>query len=435
MNNRLIVYSLALIAVFIAGTKPPGLPHSIQPGTIVSLALLPVWLPHVRRYVGGIAIPVGAVVTAFAGAMLAWYTATHTLHVIASDALSVYIVRLAGLALILPLLLWARETIGAGLVGASYGLGLLATNMLGIPDSNNPWKFELSIPLTIIVLGILHRKGVFVSVGALFALAIVGAVNDSRSYAGLAAFTALLLLVDRLRRVGGKTWNRLGMALVVLGAAAALYYAATELLVQGVLGEEIATRTQTQLDQSGNLIVGGRPEWAATLKLATIYPFGLGAGIVPMGSDTETVKNALASVGIPTYIGYVEHYMTAGSFRLHSITADLWMGSGLVGLAYALLMLWMLGYIVVTRVARTGVTALRGYLLVNCAWFLLFGPLYTDLPFLALAFGLTLVDKNTLRTSGPHPVEPNEHDETDEPDTTTPELLHVNQQTPTPPAN
>lgn len=395
MTLRQLVIAVAWVTAFVAGTRP-GLQYGLQPGLLFAVALVPLWLPMLTRYVGAVAITALGVLTMVSSTVLAWHTSTYSLHTISNNVALTFWLRIVALIMILGVLLWVRDQIGTGATAVSYGLGMLLTNLSGIAGSANVWKFQLSVPLTLIVLGALHRRGLVLNLLALTVFTGIGAVCDSRSYSGLAFITALILLFERLRHSSNRSWNRFGLVLITSAGAVGAYFAATSLLVKGILGEEIATRTETQINQSGNLISGGRPEWAATTRLMEQKPFGFGAGVVPTGNDITTVKEGLAAMGVPTYIGYVENYMTANGFKLHSIVADLWASGGIVGLVFAITLMGIITYSLITHIARTGVTALLGYLTTTALWYIMFGPLYSDLPFISVVLALVLIPRKEL---------------------------------------
>src|SRR5690606_37117394 len=99
------------------------------------------------------------------------------------------------------------------------------------------------------------------------------------------------------------------------------------LLTGGYLGSEAQERTTQQIETSGSLLIGGRPEFAATRHLVESRPEGFGLGVVPAWEDIRTARHGLAEVNVelePVRL----RYMFGGQFRLHSIAADLWAACG-----------------------------------------------------------------------------------------------------------
>jgi hypothetical protein len=168
------------------------------------------------------------------------------------------------------------------------------------------------------------------------------------------------------------------------------YWALSELLLSGVAGAEVQARTAAQINQSGSLLLGGRPEWTATWTLMRAHPLGFGLGTIPSPADVQLAKQGMAVARIPTAEGYIEHYMLARRFELHSVIADLWSNFGPVGVLLGLGMVALLLTRLVVLFHRRQATALLCFLALTGTWFLSFGPLPSDLPYVALALGLLL---------------------------------------------
>jgi hypothetical protein len=188
--------------------------------------------------------------------------------------------------------------------------------------------------------------------------------------------------------VRGAWWGRTTLALG-LGAVGA-YAAFSELLLSGLAGAEVQQRTATQIEQSGSLLLGGRPEWTATWALMQQHPFGFGLGAVPSASDVAVAKEGMSIANIPTAEGYIENFMFAGRFELHSIVADLWSNLGVLGLLLGLTMAGLLVQRLSVALQRRQASALACFLGLNALWALAFGPLPTDVLVVALALGVLL---------------------------------------------
>ncbi|MFP3393593.1 hypothetical protein SB782_33000, partial [Brevibacillus sp. SIMBA_076] len=88
-----------------------------------------------------------------------------------------------------------------------------------------------------------------------------------------------VLVVCQLRPTSNT--KRASTARVLLGlllVAGIAYNVGQSLIVDGALGEATQQRTIAQINTSGSLILGGRPELAATAALMQHYPFGFGSG-------------------------------------------------------------------------------------------------------------------------------------------------------------
>lgn len=397
------VLPFAMLCVFICGLRPP-FRFGIQPAMLVAVAMLPVWAPYLAKYRLIRWYAVASVVAVFWGAALAQITASGPVYSINQDAAISIALRVFTAVGAVGVMLWARSLMHIGTVAACFGAGMLVTNAAKIAGSANPWKFELSFPVTLIILGLISRSPRLPLVlGVCGMLAVIGAANDSRSYAGFVALTGAIVLGSRLRQLTGKRWNRMAVACLAIFGAYLAYVIGETLLVDGALGAEAALRTQEQLDQSGNLLIGGRPEWMATFNLAQVHPWGVGMGIMPVQDDVVEASEGLISIGIATYRGYVDNYMMAGQFNLHSIVADLWINLGMAGLVLGLTILWTFLHALVTGVSRNAVTPITGFALLMGCWNMCFGPLFSNMPDVAVCLAIVAVPLATRKRKKPLP--------------------------------
>lgn len=381
------------------------LPMATTSGLVVTVLLLPVWLPVLRRYRGGVPLAVLVVVGLVCGLLLARRAAGgHGFAPLEAAATAGAV--LTGLGTV-GLLLWARTVLPVRPLATAFGVGMLVHGLLRISGSANPFKFELSLPLTIIVLSLaLGRRRPGASVTALGVLGLLNIVNDARSaFAFCLAAAGLVLWQARPTSRTGRAvrWGR--GALLVGTAGATAYALLTDLLLSGALGSGLQARTATQVAQSGSLLLSGRPEWTATWALMREQPMGFGLGTVPSPADVQVAEAGLAVVNDPTAEGYLHNYLLAGRFELHSVVADLWTNLGPVGLVLGLTMAGLLGVSAATLLARRRASALVCFLVPTALWFLAFGPLPTDLDVISLALGVALLPREgtVAEASGPDP--------------------------------
>jgi hypothetical protein len=380
----------------------------------VALILLPLWVGELRRYRGGVVLLLGGVAAAVSGL---WLTAAmaddhQTGQGVAIGATIVLLGPLVSVACIV----WTRTVLTPSHIIVFYGLGLLVRAVIAGPGGtaymSNVWKFQYSVPLTVILLGLaLATRRRWIEVAVVAALAAVSILNDSRSMFAILLLT--LCLVAWQMRSAGKS-RKASTARVIIGigiAAAFVFNIGQALLLDGVFGAETQSRTVAQLDQSGSILLGGRPELAATAALFLHQPSGYGSGTYASLSDVLVAKTGMASIGYDPNNGYVERFMFGTGFEVHSTIGDLWVRFGLIGLALAGLIAWLTIYGLGHGIARRNASAVVIFLGVRTCWDLFFSPLYSSVPTLTLFLGLALILK--VGTDGPpagrHPVLASEH--------------------------
>jgi capsular polysaccharide biosynthesis protein len=371
------------------------LPFALSSGLLVAAALLPLWAPALRRHVGGPLLAVLAGLALAAGVLLSWLaSADHGFQL--HDALRVGVLVLTAVGGV-GLILWARSVLRLPAVGMAYGAGYLLAGLMAVPGSPYPWKFQLSAPVTIIILSLAARRQRPVS--TLIAFGVVGlldVVNDARSAFAFCLLGAVLVLWQaRPRRPGATRRPRVWIVFPVLaGLAGGVYSGLSWLMQSGALGAQIQQRTLAQIAESGSLLLSGRPEWAATWALMRFRPQGFGLGVQPTARDEVVARAGLSVTHVPTVNSYLDHQLFDGGVQLHSIVADLWASLGPLG---ALLGLVMGGLVVAglgDRLPRRAAPGLICWLVPQVLWSLAFGPFASDGPALVLALGLLLVARS-----------------------------------------
>ncbi|WP_449372199.1 hypothetical protein [Arthrobacter psychrolactophilus] len=372
--------------------------HTITFGYVAAVLLAPLWLPKLRKYRGALPVVIVGAISVGSGFWLLEYNSST--HVVEANSLVNNVVLLLGLLLSFGVVVWARELMPDWVIGLAYGLGLL----MGVSRTGmalvNPWKFGFSIPVIIVVLSVAscavkktgQRRRV-PEILSVLALAIYSGLNDSRSLFAMLGLALVLTVWQLIPR--GRTRRRSMIKTVFAFAVLVIvaYEGGTSLLVDGYLGEAAQQRTVAQIDVSGSVLLGGRPEMAASLALFQSNPLGFGLGSVPSLEDVAVAKTGMAGINYQPNNGYVERYMLGDHFELHSSTADFWVLFGLPGLLLAIMIIAiMLRWIVVAVVHRQA-SSLVLFLSILTLWNLLFSPLYTSITSMALALGLTVIPK------------------------------------------
>lgn len=381
--------AVAIVALLLLGARQ-FLWNGLTSGYAVAVVLAPVWLPVLRRYWGGRWLVGVTVVAVGAGMLLTDLAAAD--HAVSTGSMVATSILVLGAVCGVGVILWAREVLPGWAVGLAFGMGLAFAELTSDgPTSANPWKYAYAVPLALVLLSLLRRRaGHALEIATLVGLAAVSAVQDSRSYFATFLLAAVLLAwsarpARTSRRAGG-----FGV-LAMLGLLAVVFYnLGTALLVEGVLGEETRARSVAQIEASGSVVVGGRPEIGATIALVGHRPWGFGSGTSVNLADLRVAKSGMATVGYAPNNGYVENYLFGNGIKLHSITGELWAWFGVAGVFLAATLLVLIARGLAMPIARRQANALTIYLCCAALWNLAFSPVYGATPTLILTLGLAL---------------------------------------------
>lgn len=368
-------------------------------GLVIGLVTLPLWISTMRRYSLAPTILVLAVLCVPSGYVLSRLSSVD--HAVDGNLrtswFGLILSGVAGMAIIL----WARTKFPLHRVVLLYGIGALADAVM---FGNMSWKFDLAEPTTFVVLGIVERfNNRLVPAVAVLVIGVFGVLDEGRSFFGFCLIAATLTFWQ-MRPVGKLTKAARWFPVVLMvGICAAIYSMGTTLLTSGALGATLQERSTAQIQATGSLLAGGRPEWAATRELIRLNPEGFGAGVVPSWADLQAGRTGLASINIDAG-GYTTNYLFGNGFELHSVAADLWVSFGFIGAALAVVILVALvrsmSFLIAERRAATSV-------LFACAlalWYLCFGPIYSNWLDICVALGLALVVRDRDRTAEDGPV-------------------------------
>lgn len=378
----------ALGLAFVLGLNVP-LPYGFPVGFVLAGALLPVTITTWRRYAGIRVIALVAALAAVSGAFLTWVAAstgsTDTSMFVAETA------RVLLLGLGTMALLWARAVAGSRVLGLVYGLGLLFNRLLAITPANpeNPWKFGYSVPVILILLCLPmiygRRTAEFVT---LTGLAAVSVLNDSRSAAAMLLIAAAVVLTVRPSDRAPRSPVKVAAGIGLLSVAG--FYLVQAAILEGVLGEAAQERTVQQIQTSGNVLLGGRPEAGATVALFADRPWGHGAGTLASPTDILVAKGGMSALGYQPDNGYVERYMFGNGFEVHSLVGDLWVRFGLLGILLAVTVLFLVGRGAIGALSSHAATGVLLFLTIRTAWDFAFSPFLTVMNTLMLAIALTM---------------------------------------------
>ncbi len=389
---RTAARAVAAVALVVIGARIQ-LPQGMTAGYVIAVLLLPVWIPVLRRYHGAVLLMVLGGAAAINGSILTGLArgTTHT-----GDGLMLQnTFVLVGTMLAIGVVLWARTVMPLWAVGLFFGIGLfLGIDPHGLLASGNPWKFVFTLPVTVVALSLaMTRRSRPLELVILVVLAGLSMFSDARSGFAILLLTGVLVLWQARPTAATTRQSTVRVLLGLLVVSAIAYNVGQSLIVDGALGQATQERTITQIDTSGNLILGGRPELAAAGALMEHYPFGFGSGTYADSAQVLVAKQGMYAINYAPNNGYVDNFMFGTGFELHSMIGDLWANYGLAGLALGGALLWYVLRGLGHSVARRTASALVIYLAVRIVWSLFFGPWWSSVTMLTLLVGMILIPR------------------------------------------
>ena len=394
----------AWVALVLATAVPiPSLNFSgVSAASVLAIATCPLWLRPVLAAKGtvGVFTLIGLMV------VNGWFLVLTAPigREFSADIMRSLVALLATSALSFAVIVWSALAWGRATVSIAYGVGgLIELSLTGVELDENAWKYSLSVPVVLIVLGVAAKVHQATwSLIAVAAIMVVSAFGSYRSLIAICAFGVTISLVLRVvQRRHGSTHPSLGsatwlVALLVV-AAMALNALLTRLLLVGALGSAAQATTERQIQQTGELITGGRIEPFATLALMRHNPLGYGPGAIPDTTDSSVVLSAFQEAGVSPSLSYVNGYMLNGQFKLHSTIGDLWVNFGLAGVMFTAFILVVVARFFVACVQSSASTLLDWVLVSWLLWNTAFSPIYSN--FDDVIFTLGYLVAATMRTN------------------------------------
>jgi hypothetical protein len=289
--------------------------------------------------------------------------------------------------------------------------GLVVSQLILKKPLNDPatWKYALNVPVTVALLALTDlawRRGHRVpTLLALAAACGLGLWADHRGLTGIAALTALFVMLPRRRRHRYPKISSVaaGVALV-LGALSILFVDSAQ---SGLLGERSVAQVQQYGSDPASILVNVRPELFQELSLFLQRPL-TGFGSEPH-LNTSTYDQSLQfirSVGV-TRTDLQDYWLHVDDpgVSAHSMAADSWARAGISAIPF-----WTL---VIVVALWAGVTALRfrsSPLVVMWTMLVLWDALFSPLPgVLAVQLaGYLALAVVTITTTPGTPPAPNE---------------------------
>jgi hypothetical protein len=397
-RTRLVGGAVAAVVLVLLAMRTE-IQSGLTIGYLAAAFLSPLWVPTLRRYWGARLL---LVVGLFAVASGLWLTesfaATRDTSLGQMVALSV---GMLGILCGIGFVLWCRTVLSDAQVALWFGVGLL----LGVTPTSelyltNPWKFGYSFALTLIVLALARQTGRrWLEFLAVSGFTVIAAFTDARSAFAILLLTAVIVLWQMRPGHRTRTVSTAWLVLVIGVLTLVVYMVAQALILDGTLGEETQLRSDAQLQTSGSLILGGRPEAAATAALMLHQPFGFGTGTQPSGEDILAAKSGLSRIGYDPNNNYVDIYMFGGHIELHSIVGDLWAWFGIPGLLLTGVLVAVVLRGIAGGIARGTASAVALYVVIKLFWALPFGPVYSSATIMILAVGLALMPTTPMRAA------------------------------------
>lgn len=376
--------------------------NEVTVALLVSVILAPVWLSQLRRYRGMTALVLLGLGAIVSGIVISLLESSRTLSV--KSLMLTNSLQVLGIVGVIGVLLWVRSQMGSAALAVAYGLGLLVNVVVttGV-NQGNALKFSFSIPVTVIVLGLAglaHSRKV--EIAWLIGLAAVLLVwADSRSMSAMLALTLMVMLWQLPRRVAQRRVRPSTVLLVIGLSGLAVYQIMQAVILDGVLGEAAQARSELQLQTSGSLVTGGRPELGATLALLLRQPWGYGSGVLPSSGDVWAAKSGMHVLNYDPNNGYVGNYMFGSGYEVHSVLGDLWIRFGVVGALLAVAFIAFCWYGLADRLSNRSASALLVFLTLNASWDLFFTPLRTASYTFVLAVALAALPALAAQPSPP----------------------------------
>jgi len=393
---------VAAVAAFGVGLRLP-LPMGLTTSLVLGALLVPLWLSVVPRFEGARTVTICFLGATVFGLFLTWASSLR-LGFDSSLAIATSI-NYWSIFLGAGVLWWCRTIIGTALSALLLSASLLLSVSRSNPDViANPFKFGYGVPLTIAVLAIAMLIGVWwVQFAALAVIGLLALTFDSRSFFAVILLTIVILWWQKIAQaVAGRSLFLATAGLVV--ASAGVYRLASTLAAAGGLGTAAAARTIAQEQSSGSLLLGGRPELAATWALFREYPMGFGLGSPPTLPQILVAKEGMVAIGYNPFNGYVERYMLGGRFELHSLGGDFWAHMGLAGLALAVLIVAVMIKGLLVQMRAENASALVVFLALMLFWNVAFSPLFASIGATLAALAFVPSDREaTQDVSTPQP--------------------------------
>lgn len=391
INWAVLTQLLAAVAAFSMPARVEFI-NGVTIGTLVGIALLPVWWGSLRRFRGARTVMALAVLALITGTVLTLLFADgrEVSRPLLQGNTGQFLLFILGVGVAL----WVRRVLGPTWLTVWWSAGLILDGLIHPTQLGIPWKYDFGFAVTLIVLALAARRGPRPLLEIPLAILMAGtfAVSDARSLFGLVVLAAMACALQAVLPPGsGRSRDTVLPVAALALAGFAVYRLVMWAIAEGFLGEAARQRTVTQLAQSGNVLTSGRPEMGASIELITARPWGYGHGLLANRTDLAEATQGMALVSdrMPDP-GYVRQYMLDYGFTMHSFGAETWIRHGIPGLVLVLVLAVLLVVGLLRRLAHRRLTVVVAFAAVNSLWNILFSPTTDTIPQMVIALALVL---------------------------------------------
>lgn len=353
-------------------------------GLVISILILPIVTRSITKSRWGFTFLVLAAFALLSG----WLTREFEEHgspsLSTSGQLSVYHVGLIiSLTFSVVVAVWICQRVGIRAFLLAWSVGLIVhQSAIGVFTSENPWKYGLALPVSLILTILATRTGKTHLVAAFIVLAGISIAFSYRSWLAIIAISfGYVIVLYRIGRNHERVTSRSNPILVGAVFSAAMYgiyLILIQLMTSGVLGEYVKSRTLRQERMAGSALIGGRPEWGAAMGLARENPFGFGLGVTPTQVELSTAIRSLP-IGNRRLqeVSNVANAFRNGEFSFHSTFWNFWANYGIGGailIGFVIVTLSLLVFKIRDFNHGIGVMLPVVILFLGCIWDSLFSP-------------------------------------------------------------
>ncbi|MBO3725114.1 hypothetical protein J5X07_08765 [Actinomyces bowdenii] len=315
---------------------------SMAVGDLVALAAMPVTWSAVRQQRRFSPLLLLGTLAGFTGLLLSW-TVGPTFHVSGSHQRAM-VMSLLALPWSTAAFVWGARHLNAHRAAAALSCGMLLSALPLLLTNDNPWKFGIGVPTTLMVLALINHRGRLPQLLALTVLAAVFTAYDARllpAFLGIIAATMIWQATASWFRWKLPAPRPLAiiqafvLALIGIGSIITVLAASAS----GSLGVDAQARTLAQSQGESSFLLNARPELGASWALLRHRPWGYGAGVLPRYEDIQVAKDGMAALGYDPSNGYVENFMFGNGFELHSALMNVWVAASLPGAALMVLII------------------------------------------------------------------------------------------------